>query len=125
MIAACYNVGIKGQKGSRGEKGDRGLPGTCTQQMVDRMNLTSDLRIRSRGDRRSDRSNGRGEEEEGVKNMLTTLFETCVDDVLSGDEEESSISAFGNRSEQSGNYLVTKLTHSFIIIINTFHSFYC
>ena len=93
--------------------------------MVDRMNLTSDLRIRSRGDRRSDRSDGRGEEEEeeGVKNMLTTLFETCVDDVLSGDEEE--LSAFGNRSEQSSNYLVTKLTHLFIIIINTFHSFYC
>ena len=92
--------------------------------MVDRINLTSDLeieRIRSHGDR-SERSNRRGEEAEGVKGMLTTLFETCVDDVLSGDEEESS--AFGNRSELSSTYLVTKLlTHSFII--NTFHSFYC
>ncbi len=79
--------------------------------MVDKINLTSDLgmeRIRSRGDRsgRSDRRGEEQEEVEGVKSMLATLFRTCVDDVLLDDEEE--LSAFGNRSEQFSDYLITK-----------------
>jgi hypothetical protein len=79
--------------------------------MVDRINLTSDLgmeRIRSRGDR-SDRSDRRGEEEEeveGVKSMLATLFGTCVNDILSDDEEDLSV--FGTRSEQFSDCLVIK-----------------
>lgn len=90
------NIGIRGQKGSRGEKGARGLPGTCSQQMVERTLQSGDTEERHRSRRSRDRSEGEEEREEEVKNMLTTLFGTCVNAVLA-DEDESS--AFGNRSK--------------------------
>lgn len=111
-------TGIRGQKGSQGEKGDRGLPGTCSQQMMERINLTSDFgmeRIRNRSDR-SD-----GGEEEGVKDVLTTLFGRCVDAVLT--DEEESLAFFGSRSELFSDCPATK--SMLIVHFYYFHSFYC
>ena len=106
MRSYCIlRTGLRGQRGSRGEKGARGLPGICNPQMVERMNLILDSgreRIRSHRNltlgsgmerirSRRDRSDGGEEEgEEGVKNMLTTLFGRCVDTVLADDEGSSA-----------------------------------
>ena len=116
-ITVCY-TGHTGQKDNKGEKeNDRdGRPGTRRPQRADSISLSLDSgieRIRSRGD-------SSDWEAESIKTMLSTMFETCIDGLLTGEEEEDSDLLRFTGGESLSDYFIT-----YKVNVHCFHSWCC